>query len=65
MRLYLDVKSKPEDRELLAHVDVTDMSEQERSDTLDDLKALHGAEATYYWHECHHDVNKPCKREGV
>lgn len=28
--------------------------------TMQNLKGTHGTDATYRWHDCYHDENRPC-----
>ncbi len=43
----------------LASVDVTDEPDG-GAQTMQNLKATYGTDATYQWHDCYHDEQKAC-----
>ncbi len=61
MRILYQVKSiGTEDNILLASIDVTDKTEQEKQSILQNLRDLYGLSCTYIEHRCNHIINLPC-----
>jgi len=60
MQLFLDTFIKSEDEAIQkTHLDVTDLSNKGKTDTLNDVKILYPG-GKFYWHTCRHDEGLGC-----
>jgi len=67
MLKLLEVLSNPDsegNREELASMDVTALTEQEQNEALGNARALYG-DVFYQYHSCGHDEGLPCSNEEV
>lgn len=67
MLKLLEVKTIPEDiskAEMLARLDVTENTEAERQEILDNTRILYPG-CAYYWHDCGHDIGEHCSVRGA
>jgi len=67
MLKLLEVYDNPDsegNREELATMDVTTLTEKEQGEALDAARVLYG-DVLYQWHSCGHDEGLPCSVEEV
>jgi len=70
MLTFLEAHTKPDPAdimpsfEMLANPDVSDLSEADRQDTIDDLKIVY-PDATFRWHYCNHDFGGGCTTKDI
>jgi hypothetical protein len=61
----IDVYISSPDTILIASLDVTENTPEERVSILTNLKILYGDAAVYNEHNCGHDGGKPCTNKRV
>lgn len=65
MLKLLDVFQESEEgQELIASLDVTENTQEERLEILSNVKILY-PEARFYQHDCGHDDGKPCRIQSL